>query len=426
MKNKILISIFSTLVFLLVLNFGGNIYLNKIITKQLSESLNEEITIKTTSLNIFNNSLILKDVQFSKKEILVKNIEIKISIKDFLKDKNNFNIDSLNFKNISFINKINFKNSESNNNIVSESKNDKAEQFFDEIDKQIKGSKGLTTFFKSKFNNENFTKNSSENLTDFLIKNVDFVDIIIQNEINAILKSDIESFSKSSKELLSNLRVSKNNEREIYIKSIVFNGNIDNILFKGEFKNINTNLSKNISIPLNLSLNERNGSGNGKIYGDFNMNTFNAHIYIKLFNFNVISFKNINKYLSNGVLDSEQLLSINGNNIVIDGTTNLNNIIFDRETIEKSKKLDKFKKIIFNKIIDLVETSDSDLSVFSNFSTKNKIITVKTTIPNTLKKELSSNRLTFSSFLENELKGEYKNNLEEGKNKLKNFFKNIF
>ncbi|MGL5984075.1 MAG: hypothetical protein ACRCZ1_02260, partial [Cetobacterium sp.] len=69
MKNKILISIFSTLVFLLVLNFGGNIYLNKIITKQLSESLNEEITIKTTSLNIFNNSLILKDVQFSKKEI---------------------------------------------------------------------------------------------------------------------------------------------------------------------------------------------------------------------------------------------------------------------------------------------------------------------------------------------------------------------
>ncbi|MGL4989465.1 MAG: hypothetical protein ACRC5F_09555, partial [Cetobacterium sp.] len=62
----------------------------------------------------------------------------------------------------------------------------------------------------------------------------------------------------------------------------------------------------------------------------------------------------------------------------------------------------------------------------SNFSTKNKIITVKTTIPNTLKKELSSNRLTFSSFLENELKGEYKNNLEEGKNKLKNFFKNIF
>ncbi|MGL4909996.1 MAG: hypothetical protein ACRCZR_03120 [Cetobacterium sp.] len=426
MKNKILISIFSTLVFLLVLNFGANIYLNKIITKQLSESLNEEITIKTTSLNIFNNSLILKDVQFSKKEILVKNIEIKISIKDFLKDKNNFNIDSLNFKNISFINKINFKNSESNNNIVSESKNDKAEQFFDEIDKQIKGSKGLTTFFKSKFNNENFTKNSSENLTDFLIKNVDFVDIIIQNEINAILKSDIESFSKSSKELLSNLRVSKNNEREIYIKSIIFNGNIDNILFKGEFKNINTNLSKNISIPLNLSLNEKNGSGNGKIYGDFNMNTFNANIYIKLFNFNVISFKNINKYLSNGVLDSEQLLSINGNNIVIDGTTNLNNIIFDRETIEKSKKLDKFKKIIFNKIIDLVETSDSDLSVFSNFSTKNKIITVKTTIPNTLKKELSSNRLTFSSFLENELKGEYKNNLEEGKNKLKNFFKNIF
>ncbi|MGL4867517.1 MAG: hypothetical protein ACRC4S_02510, partial [Cetobacterium sp.] len=138
------------------------------------EVLNEQIIIKKTSLNIFNNSLTLKDVQFSKKEILIKNIKVKMSIKDFIKDKNNFNIDSLNFEN------INFKNSESNNNIVSESKNDKAEQFFDEIDKQIKGSKGLSTFFKSKFNNENFTKNSSENLTNFLIKNVDLLIVLFK------------------------------------------------------------------------------------------------------------------------------------------------------------------------------------------------------------------------------------------------------
>ncbi|MGL4988686.1 MAG: hypothetical protein ACRC5F_05545 [Cetobacterium sp.] len=420
MKNKILTSIFSALVFLLVLNFGTNIYLNKIITKQLSEVLNEEIIIKKTSLNIFNNSLTLKDVQFSKKEILIKNIKVKMSIKDFIKDKNNFNIDSLNFEN------INFKNSKSNNNIVSESKNDKAEQFFDEIDKQIKGSKGLSTFFKSKFNNENFTKNSSENLTNFLIKNVDFVDSIIQSEINTILKTDIESFSKLSKEFLSSLKISKSNEHEIFIKSIIFNGNIDNVLFKGEFKNISTNLSKNSSIPLNLSLNEKNGSGNGQIYGTFNTYTFDANIYIKLFNFNVMSFKNINKYLSNGVLNSEQLLSISGYNITIDGTTNLNNIIFDRETINSANKLDKLKKVLLNKIVDLLETNESNLNIFSNFSTKNKIITIKTTIPNTLKKELSSNRLAFNSFLENELKGEYRHNLEEGKNKLKNFFKNIF
>ncbi|MGL5918674.1 MAG: hypothetical protein ACRCYM_05460 [Cetobacterium sp.] len=426
MKNKILTSIFSALVFLLVLNFGTNIYLNKIITKQLSEVLNEEIIIKKTSLNIFNNSLTLKDVQFSKKEILIKNIKVKMSIKDFIKDKNNFNIDSLNFEDISFTNKIDFKNSEPNTNIVSESKNDKAEQFFDEIDKQIKGSKGLSTFFKSKFNNENFTKNSSENLTNFLIKNVDFVDSIIQSEINTILKTDIESFSKLSKEFLSSLKISKSNEHEIFIKSIIFNGNIDNVLFKGEFKNISTNLSKNSSIPLNLSLNEKNGSGNGQIYGTFNTYTFDANIYIKLFNFNVMSFKNINKYLSNGVLNSEQLLSISGYNITIDGTTNLNNIIFDRETINSANKLDKLKKVLLNKIVDLLETNESNLNIFSNFSTKNKIITIKTTIPNTLKKELSSNRLAFNSFLENELKGEYRHNLEEGKNKLKNFFKNIF
>ncbi|MGL5902956.1 MAG: hypothetical protein ACRCZO_09745, partial [Cetobacterium sp.] len=124
--------------------------------------------------------------------------------------------------------------------------------------------------------------------------------------------------------------------------------------------------------------------------------------------------------------NSEKLLSINGYNITIDGTTNLNNIIFDRETINGANKLDKLKKVILNKIVDLLETNESNLNIFSNFSTKNKIITIKTTIPNTLKKELSSNRLAFNSFLENELKGEYRHNLEEGKNKLKNFFKNIF
>ncbi|MGL5089224.1 MAG: hypothetical protein ACRC6Z_07255 [Cetobacterium sp.] len=430
MKNKMLVLISSILIFLGVVSFGKNIYFKNIIEKELSKSFKQNITIKKAQLNLISNTFILENTYFSKDDILIKNIKTEMSFKDFFKNKKSFTIDSIIFKDIFFNQNINTtKLSIDKNNIsLNDSKitNDKANQFISEIDHQINGINGLTTFFKSTFNKENFSQNTSQNLLQFLIKNVDFIDVIIQREVNILLEKKIISFSQKSKNFLSTLKNDKTNETEILVKSITFSGNIDNISFAGEFKNINSNLSKNISIPLNISLYEIYGEGKGEIYGDLNINKLNANIYIKIFSFNVSSFKNINQYISEGIVTSEQLLTINGTNIYIDGTTNFNKIIFDKNFIDKSKKLDHLKKVILNRLINLTQSQDYKLSISSNFSTVTDFVSIKTNLPAQIKRGLISERSTFISFLESELKIEYKNTIEDKKNKIKNFFKKIF
>ncbi|MGL5663354.1 MAG: hypothetical protein ACRCW8_06170, partial [Cetobacterium sp.] len=62
----------------------------------------------------------------------------------------------------------------------------------------------------------------------------------------------------------------------------------------------------------------------------------------------------------------------------------------------------------------------------NHFSNNTDIVTIKTSIPNEVKRTLINNRELFSVFLENQLKNKYENNLKEKKNRIKNFFKNIF
>ncbi|MGL4997521.1 MAG: hypothetical protein ACRC5W_02595 [Cetobacterium sp.] len=430
MKKKMLVIISSILIFLGVISFGKNLYFKNIIEKELSKSFKQDITIEKAYVNLISNTFILENTYFSKDDIIIKNIKTKMNFKDFLKNKKSFTVDSIIFKNIFFNQNINTtKLSIDKNNIsLNDSKitNDKANQFISEIDRQIKGTKGLTTLFKSKFSNENFSQNTSQNLLQFFIENVDFIDVIIQREVNILLEKKIISFSQKSRNFISTLKNSKTSETEIFIKSIVFSGNADNISFNGEFKNINNNLSKNFSIPLNISLTEIDGKGKGQIYGNININKLDANIYIKLESFNVSSFKNINQYISEGIISSEQLLTINGTNINIDGTTNFNNIIFDKDFINKSNKLDHFKKVILNRLINLTQSQDYKLSISSNFSTVTDFVSIKTNLPAQIKRGLISERSTFISFLESELKTEYKNKIEDKKNKIKRFFKNIF
>ncbi|MGL5356305.1 MAG: hypothetical protein ACRDAQ_07155 [Cetobacterium sp.] len=430
MKNKILVLISGILIFLGVMSFGKNIYFKNIMEKELSRSLKQNITISKADVNLFNNTFVLENIYFTKNDILIKNIKTEMDLKAFFKNKKRFTINSIVFKDIFFSQNIDIKESTLKKNIITLNKpeitNDKADQFIDEIDKQTKGTKGLTTFLKSTFNNETFSKNTSQNLFQFLLKNIDFIDVVIQKEVNILLKNKVVSFSQKSKEFILYLKNFKNNDTEILIENIIFSGNIDNIIFSGEFKNFNSNLSKNNSIPLKFSLAEIDGEGKGEIYGDFNINSLHAQIFIKLFNFNIKSFKNLNQYISDATLTSEQLLTVNGTHINIDGTTNFKNPIFDKKFINASTKLDSFKKILLSKLINLAESKDYNLSISSNFSTTTEIVSIKTNLPAEIKRGLISERSTFSSFLEDEIKAESKNIINEKTNKIKSFFKNIF
>ncbi|MGL5175392.1 MAG: hypothetical protein ACRC7F_03425 [Cetobacterium sp.] len=438
MKNKTKIFFLAIIASVILGSIGKNIYFKRILEKELSKSLKQNVTIKKANLNILSNSFKLENTIFEKDKIQITHLYTEMSFKEFLKDKKNFTIESIDIKDIIFINQsevssstnskdetITTKFPEHNISAKSEIKNEKTSQFLNEIDKQIKNDGGLSNIFNSALNKENFSKNMSNNLTNFLIKNADFIDIILQTEINSHLKNRINSFSKNSKEFIYKIKI-KNNENNILIKNISFSGSNNNIKFLGNFKNFNTDFSKNTLLPINITLSEINGNGEGKIYGDLNSNTLSGNIYMKLNNFKATSFNNINTYLSDGNINSEQIININGEIIKIDGTTEISHIQINKSTIQNSNSLDNFKKNILNEFIRLTETKEYNLKVYNNFSTNTNFINIKTTLPEEIRRTLINNRVTFNDFLENQLKNQYKNSFEEKKNKVKNFFKNIF
>ena len=438
MKNKTKIFFLAIIASVILGSIRKNIYFKRILEKELSKSLKQNVTIKKANLNILSNSFKLENTIFEKDKIQITHLYTEMSFKEFLKDKKNFTIESIDIKDIIFINQsevssstnskdetITTKFPEHNISAKSEIKNEKTSQFLNEIDKQIKNDGGLSNIFNSALNKENFSKNMSNNLTNFLIKNADFIDIILQTEINSHLKNRINSFSKNSKEFIYKIKI-KNNENNILIKNISFSGSNNNIKFLGNFKNFNTDFSKNILLPINITLSEINGNGEGKIYGDLNSNTLSGNIYMKLNNFKATSFNNINTYLSDGNINSEQIININGEIIKIDGTTEISHIQINKSTIQNSNSLDNFKKNILNEFIRLTETKEYNLKVYNNFSTNTNFINIKTTLPEEIRRTLINNRVTFNDFLENQLKNQYKNSFEEKKNKVKNFFKNIF
>ena len=421
MKNKMLVIISSILIFLIILFWGKNIYFKNIITKQLSTSFKQEVTIKKANFSFFNNSFELKNLSLIEYNISIEKIECKMDFKKFLKSKNNFTINNLTLNGISFNN-----NSISSPLTNTNNSNEKTTEFLKEIDNKIQFDKNLSKFFSSSFNKDNFSKTLSNNLINFLIQNTDYIDVIIQKEINIQFKEQINNFSKKTKDFLLKIKNHNNleNNTNIFIENISFSGKISKIDFNGSFKDFNTNLSKNISLPLNIFLSHENGSG--KVYGDINTNTLVGNIYISLSNFNVHSFYNVNNYISNGTLSSEQLISVSGETLKIDGTTTIDNIKLNKDFILNSPKLDDIKKNILEELIKLTENNYHTLSITNHFSNNTDIVTIKTSIPNEVKRTLINNRELFSVFLENQLKNKYENNLKEKKNRIKNFFKNIF
>lgn len=426
MKKKILAILSSVLLLLAFLFFGQNIYFKNTIEKHMSISLKQKVSIKRATLNIFNNSFELKDTVLLKDNILIDSIQCQMNFKEFLKNRDNFTIDNLNITGVTLDSDLKTGDNSSLTPSDVEFNNEKTTEFLKEIDKKIQFENNLSKFFKSSFNRDNFSKTLSNNLIDFLIKNVDYIDIIIQKEFNLKFKKQIAYFSERSKEILTSIKNSANldTNSNILIKNISFNGSLLDIKFHGTLKNLNTNLSKNMSLPIDISLSQ--GDSIGKIYGDINTKLLIGNIYINLYNFNIESFKKINNYVLSGAFSSEQLITISGETLKIDGTSKIDNLKLNRDFILESQKLDEIKKNILKEIINLTEQKYHTLTVSNNFSNNMEIVTIKTSIPMEVKRTLIVNRQSFNDFLESQLKSKYENTVKEKKNKIKNFFKNIF
>lgn len=416
-KNNILT--FSILIlFLLSFVLGKDFYIKNLLTQNLSKSFNQNIEIQYAHLNIFSQKITLKNTTFKKNHILIKDVNFTIDFKDIL--SNNIVIDTLNLNGISLI-EAPIKNKEE----ISTSDNTTGD-FFKEIEKKVALKDNFSKIVSAKFNKSKIINSVSENLIDFFITNTDYIDIVIQKEINLHLKDDIVGLSTFYKDIFQNLENEKANptiQKNIDINKVNFNGNIKNIDFDGYIENLSNNFSKVSISPLKINISQQNAKG--EIFGDIDLNLFNSSIYFKIFNFDLREFPILSKYVSQGNISFDQIISMNKSVFSINGSADISNLEIKKEDIINSLNTTNLNKSILKNIILSSEPNLNNIFISNNFSTNSEIISIKTSLPNQLKSSLIKNRIEITKSFEKNIETHHKDSFEEKKSSFKNFFKNI-
>ncbi|MEG3012819.1 MAG: hypothetical protein RR795_00005, partial [Cetobacterium sp.] len=299
MRKKITLLLSISTIFLGCFIVGKDFYIKSILTKNLSKTFKQDVTITYAHLSILSQKISLKNTTFNKTGISIKNANFDINFKDFF-NSSDLNIKTLNLDSISLVEKS--KNKDTLEAPKSEPLvDDSVEVFFKEIERKTSIKDNFSRIFSSNFDKSKVVNSVSENLMNFLLNNTDYIDVIIQKETNLILKDDISKISIFYKEFMQNLENEKFNptiKREITIDRLNFNGNINNFSFDGNIENLTNNFSKATSLPIIINISQ--GDAKGQIFGNINLNLLNSSLYLKFFNFDLNRFPILSKYVLQG------------------------------------------------------------------------------------------------------------------------------
>lgn len=436
MKKKLSISFSIIIGVFIALIFLKDLSLKYILQKEASKALKQEVTIKYAHLNLISQNITISNLSLKKSDILVSKIVFDINPIEILKNKN-INIDTLDILNITNLKnnkdhlsdtQIKDKESKTNNKEVISNKASTA--FFKELTEEVAIQNNLSNLFSGNFNTKNITNNLSHNFFDFLIKNVDYIDIILEKELNKKLKSDIISFNKNYKDFIENLDKFKNDSNLKYtvnINNTNFTGLIKNINFNGTIKNISTNFSKAIDIPITINLSQKNNVG--QIFGNLNLNSLSGELYIKAPKINLLEINNSKEYIKHGNLFIEQKISLNNNSITIAGETNISNLKLNKESIVNHLNTTSLNKSLILKTLTFVDSNITSFTANTYFVNKNDFITLKTSLPDQVKGILIRNKDLLNSDISKTIENHYDQVIEKKKNNFNNFikkFKDIF
>lgn len=424
MRKKITLLLSISTIFLGCFIVGKDFYIKSILTKNLSKTFKQDVTITYAHLSILSQKISLKNTTFNKTGISIKNANFDINFKDFF-NSSDLNIKTLNLDSISLVEKS--KNKDTLEAPKSEPLvDDSVEVFFKEIERKTSIKDNFSRIFSSNFDKSKVVNSVSENLMNFLLNNTDYIDVIIQKETNLILKDDISKISIFYKEFLQNLENEKFNptiKREITIDRLNFNGNINNFSFDGNIENLTNNFSKATSLPIIINISQ--GDAKGQIFGNINLNLLNSSLYLKFFNFDLNRFPILSKYVLQGNISFVEVININRSMISINGSSDISNLIIKKDSIIDDLKTNNLNKEILNSIITASESNLNKITISNNFSTTSNIIGIKTSLPGQFRGALIKNRTELTKAFEKTIETHYNDSFQKKKNSFKNFFKSI-
>lgn len=421
--KKTAITLTTIILIIVAIIFAKDIYFKNIVQKELSKSLDQEVTLSYAHLGLISQDISLSDIKLKKDGINIKNINFDISIKDLLNNKKisikHLNMDDITFSKKQTISKIenNKKKSDVNTNVTKE--------FFKELTNNIAVEKNISNIFSGSFNIDKISGSLSDNLVNFLINNADYIDIILEKELNLSLENNLIKFKTNFSQTLLKLETLKEipQEYSINIKNTTFNGTYLDFNFNGDIKDINNNFNSNAPINFEIIFTQKDSTGT--IVGNANLNTLTANLAIKAPKLYLSSFTNLKNYINNGNMSLDYNFNINNSNLFVQGTSSLFNIDLNKDNIINSLNTTKLNKKITKEILVLGEENIKTFSATTKYSTEYNTIKLKTSLPEQLRSTLINNKNILNKEFTKTIEEHYDSVIEEKKKNITNIFENF-
>nr|WP_307775492.1 hypothetical protein [uncultured Cetobacterium sp.] len=421
--KKTAITLTTIILIIVAIIFAKDIYFKNIVQKELSKSLDQEVTLSYAHLGLISQDISLSDIKLKKDGINIKNINFDISIKDLLNNKKisikHLNMDDITFSKKQTVSKIenNKKKSDVNTNVTKE--------FFKELTNNIAVEKNISNIFSGSFNIDKISGSLSDNLVNFLINNADYIDIILEKELNLSLENNLIKFKTNFSQTLLKLETLKEipQEYSINIKNTTFNGTYLDFNFNGDIKDINNNFNSNAPINFEIIFTQKDSTGT--IVGNANLNTLTANLAIKAPKIYLSSFTNLKNYINNGNMSLDYNFNINNSNLFVQGTSSLFNIDLNKDNIINSLNTTKLNKKITKEILVLGEENIKTFSATTKYSTEYNTIKLKTSLPEQLRSTLINNKNILNKEFTKTIEEHYDSVIEEKKKNITNIFENF-
>lgn len=421
--KKTAITLTTIILIIVAIIFAKDIYFKNIVQKELSKSLDQEVTLSYAHLGLISQDISLSDIKLKKDGINIKNINFDISIKDLLNNKKisikHLNMDDITFSKKQTVSKIenNKKKSDVNTNVTKE--------FFKELTNNIAVEKNISNIFSGSFNIDKISGSLSDNLVNFLINNADYIDIILEKELNLSLENNLIKFKTNFSQTLLKLETLKEipQEYSINIKNTTFNGTYLDFNFNGDIKDINNNFNSNAPINFEIIFTQKDSTGT--IVGNANLNTLTANLAIKAPKIYLSSFTNLKNYINNGNMSLDYNFNINNSNLFVQGTSSLFNIDLNKDNIINSLNTNKLNKKITKEILVLGEENIKTFSATTKYSTEYNTIKLKTSLPEQLRSTLINNKNILNKEFTKTIEEHYDGVIEEKKKNITNIFENF-
>lgn len=388
--------------------FSKNIIFKNILEKELEKQYGKTVSIDSANLGLINRNISVNGVKIE--NIYIGRIAIKTSVLDVLKNKD-INIDTIS------INNFNIKDRENSKKVVADIEDD---QFIEEINKKVNFKNNIPEFVFSAFNPKDIYNQLSENLLDFLVKNTDYIDIILEKQINKSLEKEKIEIKNSYYKIIKFVKENLFKDvygKKIYIKQINVDGNIQGNIFSAIINNVTNDKDKAKNILISGELKNKNA----QLYGEFDPVEIKGEFDLKVSSYKIEA----NTFLMGGLLGCNEHIQMDINGLKLDGRVQLSNLSLNKQFILENKKIDALTKTILSDVFPVIEKNLNQINLDNSYTTIDNTIKVKTDISNRVKSSILEDKSKLKASLVKDIEKYYSGYIKKKKEGLTDMFNKV-